>query len=122
IKPANIETNDSAAENTENRIGAPSCSARSVSSVAVVTKLVVSMLSPLALQRESGPKIRRLPLRISPHFDLRRAERRRGSRALFQQPPLKPRHHFRSGFVIDVPEADHDAGRAGVHKSARQTD
>ena len=81
----------------------------------------IAALSPFALKRERGPIIRRLPLPLPPHFDLRRAQGRRRSLTILEHFLVELRHQLRGGFVIDAPEADHNARRPGVHKPARQS-
>src|SRR5262245_15071722 len=80
-----------------------------------------SSLSPFALQSERGPVIRRLPLTLPPHLDLRRTQGRRRTLTILEYLLVELRHQLRGGFVIDVPEADHNARRPCVHKTARQS-
>src|SRR5687768_11162610 len=78
---------------------------------------------PLALQRERGPVVRRLPCLLPPHLDLRLAQRRRRARLLLaEQLPVELRHELARGFVVDLPETGDQARRARVHETARQPD
>src|SRR5262245_64833293 len=82
----------------------------------------IAALSPFSLKRERGPVIRRLPLTLPPHLDLRRTQGRRRTLTILEHLLVELRHQLRGGFVVDVPEADHHPRRPRVHKPARQSD
>src|SRR5215510_3178954 len=82
----------------------------------------IPLSTPLALQREPGPEIRRLPLGIFRQRDLRGAQRRRRAQAILEHLAIEPGHQFRRSEVIERPQADNHARRAGVHKTTCQPD
>src|SRR5262245_12105130 len=79
-------------------------------------------LPPFSLKRERRPIVRRLPTFGSPHRYLRGPQCGRWPLAARQHAFIKMLHHLRARAIVDLPHARYHARRAGIKKSARQSD
>src|SRR5689334_19706580 len=79
------------------------------------------LLVPLSLHHKRRPKIRRLPLSRAEHFDLRRAQSRRGRFVSTQHSGIETLHQHGRGFVVHVPKTHNHSPRSSVHERTRQT-
>src|SRR5262249_6667380 len=99
------------------RSGSGSRRESSLANAVSVNAHIVS-LSPLALKHERAPIKCRLPLLLFPHLDLRLAQRRRRAQTVAQHSAIEPLHQFCCRHIVHLPEARHNACRAGIYKSA----
>ena len=87
------------------------------------TAFMPGPLAPLSLNREAGPIIRGLPLRLARDRQLCRSQRgtRRHGRAALHV-AVEPLDELRRSAVVDLPQRGNDTGGPRVHESSGEPD